>query len=208
MSELVISGCGDMLHHKNKSHYSYNKNHEFNIIQEYISRIGKRLLIVNNTQSIANLNIVFCLDNSDIPSLAINYEPKSKYDINNIITISKGLLHYLQDEAELATILAIALETIRSNDFVNLNFNIAISADNRIIQNLYQAGYDPSAFIELQEEYLKNKSYQENWLNFLFSPINITNPRIYANKKILLKVPKGLQRGKQLYLSNMYLLKK
>ena len=205
---VSINSCTEM--HNSKNHHKYygNNNHGFhNVIEEYMSRVGKRLLIVNDNNKINSSNINFSFNNSDTTLLTIEYYQKSIYQYNTI-TLTKGVLNYLQDEAELAAILAISLETINSNDIANFDLSAALNADKRIIMHLYKAGYDPSAFVELEEEYLKDKNSQDNWLNFLFSPMNITTERINANKKILLKIPKGLLRGKQPYLSNMYLLKK
>lgn len=203
---VIITSCSDTLYLNNKySHYKSSKNYKFIVIEEYVSRVGKRLLIVNNKR-LNGLNIQFAINNSETQSLNIQYEQNYKYKQKNIITISKGLLTYLQDEAELASILAIALETINSNDIISLNSSVSLKADSRIIDNLYKAGYDPLAFVALQAEYLKDKDHTHSWLSFLFSPMNISEPRIYANQKKLLSIPKGLQRGKQNYLSNISLL--
>ncbi len=205
---VIITGCSDTLNLDNKySYYRSSKNYKFAVIEEYVSRVGKRLLIVNDNQILNNLNIKFAINNSEMQSLNIQYEQNYKYKQKHVIIVSKGLLNYLQDEAELATILAIALETINSNDIISLNSTTSLKADSRIINNLYKAGYDPLAFVALQEEYLKDKNHTYSWLNFLFSPMNISEPRIYANQKKLLSIPKGLQRGKQNYLSNICLLK-
>ena len=206
---VIITGCSDILHSTNNhKHYGHHNNHNFNAIEEYISRIGKRLLIVSNDVKLANVHIIFDFNTSNTPSLTINYDQKFNHTSHNIITISKGLLDSLQDEAELATVLAISLESLYSNDFASSNDSVAHSADNRILNHLYKAGYDPMAFVELQNEYLTEKDPEHSWLKPLFLPINLNKQRVAINKKTVLTMPSGLQRGKQRYLSSMNLLKK
>ena len=135
---MIITGCSDTLNLNNKyPYYRSSKNYKFAVIEEYVSRVGKRLLIVNDNQILNNLNIKFAINNSETQSLNIQYEQNYKHKQTHTIIVSKGLLNYLQDEAELATILAIALETINSNDIISLNSTTSLKADTRIINNLY-----------------------------------------------------------------------
>lgn len=204
---LLLNGCNNTLA-SNHYPYSSNKSTANGAVQEYINRVAKRLLIVTDNPRLAKLNINLQFKNSSNPTLYIDYPATINHRQAHSIVISKGLLNYLQDEAELAAIIAIALETLASNQIASNNYPVATSADRRIINQLYRAGYDPAALIELQEEHLTNHK-QQNWLGFLFDPINITHPRVTTNKAYIRKhIPKGLQRGKQNYLSNVYLIKR
>lgn len=188
--------------------YHNKTNHQL-ICEEYVNRIAKILLIVSDDNNRYSPTRVF-IKNQDILSLEFGLSGNLRnQDAQNYITISKGILDYLQDEAELAVIIAIALEKINNSfDFEISNSMAANQVDLRIINNLYQAGYDPRAFLELQIEYLQNKHTKNNWLKFLFAGINITEDRIKINSiYILNNIPKGLRRDKQNYLSNIYLLK-
>lgn len=191
-----------------------NKNkHDYNAVKEYINRVGKLLLITNYDRYVVNnLEISFDVNNNKTPFLNVE-QPRIFSNIWNqktnnkkyTITISKELLNYLYDEATLATILAVGIETIHSNNFFSIEIREALQADTRIINNLYRSGYDPEAFIDLQKEYLilKRQNFKNNWLNFLFSNAIINNIRIANNKKKLLLLPKGLARAKQNYLQNI-----
>lgn len=196
---VYIIGCSNF---NDISEKSYTNN--IFICEEYINRIGKLLLIVDNKKYYNEIN--FLIKNQNLPSLEIFYHNTHLTSIPQVI-ISKGTLHYLQDEAELTTILAIALEKINYPfDFESPNINIAHKADARIIQHLYKAGYDPKAYIELQTEYLKNKNFKNNWLKFLFGNAHLNQKRITINNQLILSAYKGLKRDKQNYLSHVYLL--
>ncbi|MGD0466358.1 MAG: hypothetical protein ABSA84_06640 [Gammaproteobacteria bacterium] len=194
---IFIIGCNPNIDRNPKKNTS-------TIVEEYVNRVIKRLLIVDENTELPKLNVSFKLDLNDKVLFKIN--PKKLQ-----IIISKGVLENLQDEAELAAILAMALGTLEQ-----------ISPDNfdeKIINHMYKAGYDPIAFVELQEEYLANEKIEnmnDNWLKFLFS-INSTNlnslekitpSKINANKKLVLSLSRGMQRAKQRYFINMRLLKK
>lgn len=177
---IIIISTNSCTNYYNDDYYAYD--HYYNFIEEYITRIGKRLLIVDDNHK---LNIKFALNNNSVPLLTMQH---------NTITISNGVLNYLKNEAELVAILAIALETINNNNY---------QTDHRIIMHLYKAGYDPLVLVELEEEYLNSQNSPNNWLDFLFSSMNITIERINANKNIILKMPKGLFRGEERYLSSI-----
>jgi predicted Zn-dependent protease len=203
-----ISGCNNSNYSNTNNYSQYSNYNVSSSLKEYINRVAKRLLIVNDNPQLNQLHVDFCFSNNDKPILSIDYMPKIRYKKNHSITISKGLLNYLQDEAELATIIAIALETLTSNNIASEVHLVATKADRRIINQLYKAGYDPMVLTELQEEYLKNEE-NSNWLTFLFDPININDKRVSTNKLYTQNnTPRGLQRGKQRYLSNIYLLKR
>ncbi len=204
---LIIS-CSKPNFNNLQQHQSYNNyNNQDLICEEYVNRIGKLLLIVDNNKY-NDREIKFSIKNQDLPSLEVIYNLKPFIKNQNHIIISTGVLNYLQDEAELATILAIALEKINNNfDFQSPNLNVANKADSRIVQHLYRAGYDPRAFVELQEEFLKNKHIKDNWLKFLFANSNLSKHRIDVNNRSILNISKGLKRDRQNYLSNIYLLK-
>ena len=176
----------------------------YTVVEEYVNRVIKRLLIVGESTKLPKLNVSFKLYHSNKMLFEVN--PKKCQ-----IIISKGILEHLQDEAELAAILAMGLGILEQTAKDNF--------DETIINNMHKAGYDPIAFVELQEEYLANEKIEninDNWLKFLFS-INSTNlnslekitkSKININKKLVLNLSRGMQRAEQRYLINMRLLKK
>lgn len=179
----MCSSCTDNLH-KVKQLASYN------VIEEYINRVGKRLLIVADNPTLATTDIKFKLDLNKNCFIKVNTEQQ-------IIIITRGMLEQLQDEAELAAILAMAL-----TDLAKIPIE---DCDEKIIKHLYRAGYDPMAFVELEEEFLTNKHKEVNWLESVFS-IGITNYKINFNKKLATSLSKGMQRAKQHYFINIRLL--
>lgn len=182
-------GCTPNIGH-HVTRYEYNQY--LGQVKEYVNRIGKRLIIVSESSNLAKLNIAFDLKNSHAIFFEIDTD---KYHI----TISKGLLENLQDEAELCAILALSLVTLEHNNLDNI--------DQQIMNNIYKAEYDPMAFVELQEEYLANKDKNYNWLKVIFLS-NITKNTVNINRKIAFSFSKGTQRGKDRYCSQMRLLKK
>jgi F0F1-type ATP synthase epsilon subunit len=219
------------------------QNHPIN---EYVNRVGKILLTVNYDNHVINNAIInFGINNNKNPLLQIEYplphERKQNYSTKNQynIVISKGLLACLQDEAELATVLAIAIEKISTetarvqtelaNEFNSSNLSQQLHSDSRIITTLYKAGYDPTAFVALQAEFLVNQtnhhtrlkknvglkqssnfkkypSLKQQFLNNLFYQANISDERVNINQKMLSLLPKGLKRCKETYLKNINLL--
>jgi len=187
---IIIAGCTPNIDQDLKKK-NPNTSH---IIEEYISRVGKRLLIVSDDPELPSLDIKFHFYNSNDQFFNVDLK-------TNKITVSKGMLEGLQNEAELAAILAIALETIGHRNLSNI--------DSNVINYMYKAGYDPMVFVELQEECLDNKKDPDyNWLETLFFPTELTTSKIEANKKLALTLPQGMQRAQQRYLSNIRMLKK
>lgn len=165
-------------------------------ISEYINRIGKRLLIVSEEANINKLNINFIFKNTHKLLLNINSH-------HNSVVISKGLLEHLQDEAELAAILALSIVILEQEYFNKHQDNQHI--DEQIINYIYKAGYDPMAFVELQEEYLVNKDNTYNWLKsiFLYNSYNIAKNTVDINKNFALYLTKGTERAKERYFSQI-----
>jgi hypothetical protein len=168
-------------------------SNKYNQTEEYISRVGKRLLIISDSKNLNKINIIFKFKNTNKTFISIN---------DNQIIITKGILYYLHDEAELAAILAIALVSLDAQNFSDF--------DERVINYLYKAGYDPMAFIELQQEYLINKRKKYNWLYaiFLNNLNNITKVTVNINKQLASSLSRGTQRFEQRYCSNIQTLKK
>lgn len=171
----------------------HDVSNKYNQTKEYISRVGKRLLIISDSKKLNKINIIFKFKNTTKSFINID---------NNQIIITKGILYYLEDEAELAAILAIVL--------VSLDAKICSDFDERVINYLYKAGYDPMAFIGLQQEYLNNKSKKNNWLYaiFLNNSNNITKVTVNINKQLASSLSRGTQRFEQRYRSNIQTLKK
>ena len=188
---VLIIGCTPNTHRSLKKQTCF-------IVEEYVNRIIKRLLIVSESPKLPKLDLKFNLNLTNKIVFKVNQE---RYQI----TISKGILEKLQDEAELAAILAMALTTLEP--IAPYNF------DKKIINHMYKAGYDPMAYVALQEKYLVEPNINHNWLKTLFSinPNNleeITQFNIDENKKLTLNLSRGLQRGQQRYFVNIRLLKK
>lgn len=169
---------------------------------EYINRIGKRLLIVSENANINKLNINFIFKNTHKLLLDINSH-------HNSVIISKGLLEQLQDEAELSAILALSI-VILEREYFNENQEAQEDIDKKIINYIYKAGYDPMAFVDLQEEYLVNENNAYNWLKSIFSHNvhHINKNTINTNKNFALCLTKGTERAKERYFSQIKVILK
>lgn len=167
-----------------------------NDLQEYVSRVGKRLMIVIE-EPIQNYE--FIVSNS--------LSPDFNTTAPNKITISRGMLVKLQDEAELAAVLSHAIANLK-NSRLSLNLPVtelqAITTDKYSMTYMSRAGYDPNAVIELQELYLNplDPRYGE-WLNSIFIDRPPSLIRIAANKEAAAQLPLGLQRAKDRYQQNV-----
>lgn len=153
-------------------------------LNEYVSRVGKKIVLVTENPC-AEYN--FKVEDSNMPV---------KIEENNII-LDKTTLKNLDDEAELAAVLANAIN--RANR--NFSKTTQTKEDQEIIDSLSKAGYDPNAVIDLQEKYLNapyNKKY--SWIKSL-SKHKINKNRINSNKNFLAKKPKGLQRNKHKFIN-------
>lgn len=158
-------------------------------IEEYVSRVGKRLLIVINDQKIEQLDIVFKLNNLSKALIKIS---------SNQLIISKGVLNELKDEAELAAILAMAI--------VNITKINPYYVDEHVINYLYKAGYDPMALVDLQRNFLSNKG-KKIWLNKLFN-CNISKISININRNLAISLSPETQRFASRYQTNIRDIKK
>jgi predicted Zn-dependent protease len=145
-------------------------------IEEYISRIGKRVLIVSDDPY---LNYQFKLGTTNDPELFI--------DPNGIITLNHSLLKKLKNEAELAAILSYSIVQLSSKNEPNMDESRLIEQDRLGMVTMSRAGYDPQAIIDLQEK-------TAPWIKNVFqNPPTIT--RINSNKVLLKTLPQGLQTG-------------
>lgn len=146
-------------------------------LEEYVSRVGKKILIVVDNPK---YNYEFSIINSKSSQLHSN---------GPLIQISEGLLINLQDEAQLAAVLS---NTIAGEQLID---------DKNSMLYMSRAGYDPMAAIELQEIYLSSRSGK--WLKDVFynNPPNID--RLAINKQIVEGLPKGLQRAKERFNKNI-----
>lgn len=145
------------------------------ITEEYVSRIAKRVSMVNDRPS----------DNFTINVLKTQDVEYSLDPETRTIIISQGALNKLKDEAELATILTVGMARIDNSPNI----------DRETATLLYKAGYDPQAMLDLQEQYFYR---QQNWLSEVF-PYPPTPGSITANQTMIEKMPKGLLRGSENY---------
>lgn len=187
---LIISGCQS----SNTAYYrEYDQGNRIeeilggrrqiatNELEEYVSRVGKKVMLVSGRSDIKyKFNVV----SSDAPTFNLT---------TNSITISRGLLNRLNDEAELAAIL--------SHGIVELSENYSDPSlkDDSVLTYMARAGYDPAAAVELQQKYLRNSAS----LGGVYSANPPTASRIDTNKARLNKLPKGLHRGTEIYSKNV-----
>ena len=108
---------------------------------------------------------------------------------NNSVTLSRGLLHELNDEAELAAILGLSISKLAYYPDI----------DRSTIKFLTRAGYDPRALVDLQQHYYEaSASTQNHWLSTIYK-YPPTVEALEQNKAFTSKAPKGLQRGVENY---------
>lgn len=146
--------------------------------EEYVNRIAKRVVLVSDRPS-ENYNI----------RVLDSYNQEFSIDREtHTIAISTGALAQLKDEAELAAVLSIAMSRLEQ----------APQVDRETMQTLANAGYDPQAMLDLQEQYFYSSNKQQNWLGEVF-PAVPTEDSITANKQLVQEMPKGLLRGSEGY---------
>jgi|JI9StandDraft_1071089.scaffolds.fasta_scaffold00310_3 predicted Zn-dependent protease len=188
LTVTLVSGCaGDhasLDNHQNTARIDQNLTQQYQIAtsptEEYISRVAKRVILVNNK---FDNNYTFNVIASSDPVLTLDAETHN-------IDISMGVLHQLKDEAELAAAITYAMARIQ-------NFS---NVDRETARTLAMAGYDPQAMLELQEEYFHAaNSQQYHWLRNIF-PLPPSAGTIDANKIMLKNMPKGLARDKESYV--------
>lgn len=148
--------------------------------EEYVNRIAKRVSVVSDRSS-NDVNI-YVVSSSE-PSIELDHE-------NHAITISRGALVQLRDEAELAAALTFGMARL---DNVQ-------NSDQETAVTLAKAGYDPQAMLDLQRQYLY--ANQNHWLNPLF-PTPPTTNSIAANKAMVDKMSQGLIRDADNYNKNI-----
>lgn len=146
--------------------------------EEYVNRIAKRIMLVSERP--AN-KYAFVVASDAEPTLTLDHE-------TNTVIISTGALRALRDEAELAAALTMSMERLD---------NTAITSQ-ATVNALYMAGYDPEAYVALQEQYLQNYTNEQQWLQAIF-PTLPTQSDITATKALVEKMPQGLQRGTENY---------
>lgn len=165
-------------------------------VEEYVSRVGKRLLIVIDGH---NRNFEFAVTKSATPLIQVNSTGK--------ISLSMGLLQKLSDEAELAAVLSQKIVSAASSNFsASLRSSAAqsIEVDKYAMVYMSRAGYDPKAAFELKKLALdSSNSRSGKWLDAIYGEAQVTKERIDANKSALDKLPAGLQRGKERYTKNI-----
>jgi len=147
--------------------------------EEYITRVGKRVLIVSDQP---HSSYKFRVSSTQQPELQLD-------KVDNSITVSQGLLQALNDEAELAATLTIAMS--KMSYYPDLDRNAMIS--------LARAGYDPLAMVDLQEQYYYAAEHnQGHWLKAIYA-LPPTDTAISVNKAFASKMSKGLLRGADIY---------
>lgn len=147
--------------------------------EEYIARVGKRVLIVSDQP---HTHYKFLVSTTTQAEIQLD-------KTNNSITVSQGLLEILNDEAELAATLTIAMSKMAY--YPDLDRNAMIT--------LARAGYDPLAMVDLQEQYYYAAEHnQSHWLKTIYS-LPPTDTAISINKAFASKMSKGLLRGSETY---------
>lgn len=186
----IISGCGnknDVISEEGTKNNSViyssmiKKRSPTIAINEYISRVGKKLLLVNSD-----------------PEVHVNFNVSSNYKgveiKSNTININTDVLQSIDDEASLAYILAAGIEKITNNGQLS-----EFDQDKEIIHNMERAGYDPRTIVEIQNKYLQLFSGSEySWVKQL-SEHRIDSSRINKNNNYISKGFKGLKRYKDRY---------
>lgn len=147
--------------------------------EEYVNRIGKKVLLVSDRPD-ANYNFRVLDDSNAV--FSVNYESKS-------VIISSGVLHQLKDEAQLAAALALGIASL----------NNVTAPDKDAAYSLSRAGYDPHAVLELQQQYFNAaNNNQPYWLQGVY-PTPPTAGSIANDELMLKKMPQGLYRGAEDY---------
>jgi predicted Zn-dependent protease len=156
-----------------KKHVSYSSK-----IDEYVNRIAKRIVVVSDQP---DSNYVFKVVVS--PTAGITYDPET-----NSILVSSALLAQLRDEAQLAAVLSLTIA----------KYSQQSDPDRNTLNNLYQAGYDPKALVELQEQYVISEGTQYPWFGTMYTyPLS---PNIVRNNQAVVNtLPSGLLRGDEAY---------
>lgn len=184
---LSLIGCGSQYNTVKKHQQTaridsieVNKEHQATSkLEEYVNRVNKRLQVVSERPSSKYFFAVV-----DSKELALSYDPDTR-----TILISRGLLTQLHDEAELAATLSLSIA----------KFSGETNPDRETVSNLYRAGYDPKAMLELQEQYFHAAhAGQDHWLKVIYN-MPPTAGTITANKLMISNMEEGLQRDSDDY---------
>lgn len=181
----VLVGCGEsgmsMQQHDQTARINSSVTTKYvkysNPNEEYINRISKRIILVSS-QPMANYH--FRMQSSSDPSIELDPD-------NETITISRGVLDQINDEAQLAAVLTLSIAKMSSH-----------ASGNQIVTVLYRAGYDPQALIDLMQKYLDAKNIQMSWLGRIY-PGQISHESIATLQETVNTMPKGLLRGADSY---------
>jgi len=156
----------------------YNTN---GIEGEYISRVGKRI-----TMLLENQDSNYYFDKSDRSQKYVIIDDQNK------ILISNGLLYSLENEAEIAALLSMAIVKAQ---------NINNQENDRIAMTyMTRAEYDPQALVNVLHRFIN-----EPWLANLYLDKKVHPTRIKTNQAIVNGMKQGLQRGEENF--NKYVLK-
>ena len=188
LSFIFIVGCNSNSSYKIKNKpflYSdrLQKKKPTVNVQEYVARVGKKIIIVSKN-----------------PNNQYNFKLSNNYnsiDFNkNTIILNKNHIKTLKNEAELAYMLTAAISKANY-----LKTNNHSQEDKEIIKTMSMAGYDPKVVIDMQKRYLNGANSQDNsWIANL-SSYKINNSRIKNNIKTVKKGFSGLQRYKHRFLN-------
>ncbi len=184
---LSLMGCHSSIHH-NHTHKAKHIKQKYRItdtsITEYITRIGKRITVISN---FPNKERSFILSTSS--------DPFVKILANKDISISKGLLADLKNEAQLAAVISYAfikLETQTDTPALYTEQEAMID-DQKIISYLERAGYEANELLALQKQGLPAL--------YKYSPV--TAARIENTKEVLKKIPLGLNKYTKRYQTSI-----
>lgn len=148
-------------------------------LSEYVSRVGKRMLMVSSRPG---SNYHFEVTESSEPILQLDPE-------SHKIIVSTAVLQQLRDEAELAAVLGLGVAKL----------NHSANIDRETATTMSYAGYDPNALLDLQQQYFYAANNQQyHWLRVIY-PVPISAGTIAANKVMVQKMSKGLLRGAEDY---------
>lgn len=173
-------------------------NEPLRVIEEYVNRVGKRLIIVADD---ITTNYHFKVSSEVIPNVWVNTPTE--------ITITKGMLQALDNEAQLAALLAHEIfhaaqggyrEKIYSTDEL-------LTADAFSVQHLIAAGFDPKAALELQALFAHHEQNEHSlWqVGYLSTHANSAIRSNYY-KKASSEFPRGLELGQERYVEELFKL--
>lgn len=176
---ILISGCSKNSCNKKVLHKTYPK------IECYLNRINLKLALVSGNSSNKTLKIA-------------KRKKTILFDTEENIYINKILLKKINNESELAAVLAII--QFYDNGKLELKFSDNLELAKKAIQTLVSAGFNPNGFLTIKNKISQSHSQDPSkWdkLNSMLSPKKSMDS--LAIKKIIKKMPKDLCIGKQRY---------